>query len=201
MYKLFYILVLSVIAANPFNTNAQDLLSLTSLDTVRTYKSISEALASPESVIKLNLKGKKNVLSDEELCQFINLQSLKIKKAQLTEVPEVIGSLTQLQVIDLSNNNISEIPIEITSLSNLQILRLGQNEIKTIPPEIKNLQQLKVLDLWSNNIETLPQEMTEMKNLKFIDLRVILFSQENQNKLQDMLPWVKMEFSYSCNCD
>lgn len=196
-YKIVYTFLFFIVLNSVYG---QELLSLKQLDSTYTYTSLKQALENPEMVIKLELKGNKGHISPAELDKFTNLQHLTIKRSNAENIPDNISSIKSLQYLDLSNNAITVIPDDIMNCTNLKILKLGQNEIELIPASIKNLTQLISLDLWNNNISDLPKEMESMKNLKYIDLRVILLSQEKQNELQDRFPWIKMEFSYSCNC-
>lgn len=180
---------------------AQELYSLSELDTIYEYTSLNEALENKANVIKLTLKGKKHNPFPVEILQFPNLQQLTIKRANLKEIPSDIGKITTLQILDLSKNSIYLLPKEIGNLTNLKVLRLGQNEIGYLPIEIAKLKKLVILDLWSNNLTELPIEMENMSQLKYIDLRVIQFNAEKQETIRNMIPQAKIEFSNSCNCD
>lgn len=196
-----YAIVLLTLSLIVYPSYSQHLYSIAELDTIHSFSNLSLAQKTPEKVIKLVLKGKKNETALNDIQQFENLQFLSIKRASISTIPTNIKHLKNLQVLDLGNNKINEIPLHLTLLYNLKILRLGQNEIKQIPSGIRNLDQLIILDLWSNELESIPSELKELKELRFLDLRVIQFNQEKQNTIRDLLPWVKIEFSYSCNCN
>ena len=86
---------------------------------------------------------------------------LDLHRMKLTEVPEVIASLTQLQKLDLSDNQLTALPEAIASLTQLQELDLCRNQLTALPEEIKNLTQLSYLQLGYNRLTSLPEGIAE----------------------------------------
>ena len=80
------------------------LLSLNELEEVYTFTSLTEAMAKPDSVIKLSLKHKKYKAIPKEIFLFKNLQSLDLSKNKIEEIDEEISSLTQLQELNVAGN-------------------------------------------------------------------------------------------------
>ncbi|WP_442939201.1 leucine-rich repeat domain-containing protein [Nostoc sp.] len=65
----------------------------------------------------------------------------------LTELPESIGTLTQLRVLDLYQNRLTTLPETIASLTGLQKLSLRANEFTELPEAITALTGLQSLNL------------------------------------------------------
>ena len=89
------------------------------------------------------------------------------------EIPEQIGSLTNLTYLNLQYNLLSgEIPSEIGSLTNLSELNLGENDLSGgIPSNIQNLINLSILRLGYNEITgEIPSWIGDMTNLTGLSL-------------------------------
>lgn len=180
--------------------NAQ-LLSERQLEQQPVFKSIAEALKSPEKVYRIDLSKQKLRDLPDTLFSFFYLQELNISKNKLQSISPKIGNLTNLQKLDVSRNNLSIFPSAIGNLTNLSELIANQNYIYKLPAEIGNLINLEKLDLWSNIIDEFPEEISRLKdNLKVLDLRVVLINEEKQQQIADLLPNTRIFFSKSCNC-
>ena len=175
-------------------------LDSTALAEAFTYSSLEEALKEPEKVYKLSLKKNHLESFPMEILQFKNIQFLDLSRNKIVEIPVEIKNLTLLQELNLSRNEIEEIPKEITKLTHLKALYLNQNNIAAIPVQIGNLSKLEILDMWSNDLVFFPDELEQLKNLKKLDLRAILLSENEQKRIEELLPHVKIYFSPSCNC-
>ena len=92
------------------------LLDAIALDSVRTFRSIEQALKTPALVQRLDLSGAKLKVMPEELRQFTNLNAL-----------------------DLSGNKIKEFPAWFSDLQYLQELRVSRNKLETIPATLFRL--------------------------------------------------------------
>jgi len=66
---------------------------------------------------------------------------LNLSNTQISNLPESIGSLSNLTTLDLHANTISNIPESIGSLSNLTTLDLHANTISSIPETLCNLNE------------------------------------------------------------
>ena len=196
--KINFILLLVFCTSKLFSQTV--LLDSLTLDTMRAYTSLEEALKNPEKVIKLELRRKKLKSFPMEILKFPNLQYLDLTKNDITELPTEISQLQNLQYFSISKNGLLEFPPQIGELKNLFYLNANQNELTSIPVSIGNLIKLKNLDLWSNNIDRFPDEIKDLKSLLVFDLRVILIPDAQQSAIQGMVPHAKVYFSPYCKC-
>lgn len=170
------------------------------LDTCEIFTSLEEAMEHPEEVYILNLSKQKIKVAPEVITQMTNLRVLDLSKNKLIDVPSSFNVLIHLEEIRLDKNNFTTFPIVLVELTNLREISISQNDVYGIPFDIKNLQKLEILDMWSNNLYEIPDSMSELKNLKVFDLRVIQFSDDEQKRINGLLPNTKVHFSNSCNC-
>jgi Leucine-rich repeat (LRR) protein len=184
-----------------FKSNAQTaLLDSLSLDTLKAYTSIEEAMKQPERVIKLALKRDKLKAIPAEVFTFINLQYLDLSKNNITIIPSEIKQLKNLQYLSLEKNKLESLPPEIGELNNLFYLNVGQNDLLAIPPEIGKLEKLRYLDAWFNNLSVFPDELVNLKSLKKFDLNSIIISDKEKKRIQSLLPNTKIHFANGCGC-
>jgi hypothetical protein len=162
----------------------------------KVFKSMRAALAQPDSVFILELRGKKLKSIPEEIFQFKNLLVLDLKKNRI----KTIGQLGNIIELDLSSNKLSKVPKEIGQLTSLRKLVLSRNVITELPPEIGNLTRLEILELWDNELGTLPEEIQQLKQLRVLELRGILFSDEQQKHFRELLPETRIYMSPPCDC-
>lgn len=181
-------------------TGTAQLLDSLALDTLTPYTTLASALQQPDKVVKLVLRKQKFKEFPKEILQFKNLQYLDVSKNTIRELPDSIGLLTDLQYFICSKTGLERLPKQIGKLVNLRYLNCNQNELESLPPQIGELEKLKILDLWSNNLSDFPETLSKLKNLKVFDLRNILLSDEQQNKIQGMLPKTTVYMSPSCKC-
>ena len=198
---MFRILILVLFLTANIDRLYCQLLDSAGLSMLTAFTSIEEALKTPEDVLKLNLKKQKLKEIPPEVYQFPYLQVLNLSKNKIRYIPKEIGKLELLQDLNLGKNQIETLPAEIGELKHLRALRMGQNELIELPPEIGQLKELRFLDLWSNNLRELPEEISQLKKLRKIDMRVIQFNDVKQKYMQELIPWAKIHFSTSCNCD
>ena len=180
--------------------NAQ-LYKLSELDTIKEFKSLEEALKTPDAVIRLNLKGEKLKTVPKAVFLFKNLQELNLTKTRIDILPKEISELKNLQILNISKNQLITLPAEIGELINLKILRASENELEYLPIEIGKLVELRFMDIWSNNLSGLPDEISNLKKLRKIDMRVIQYNERDQTEMKELLPNTEILFSKSCNCD
>jgi hypothetical protein len=81
----------------------------------------------------------KNVPRIPDLSRFKNLDQLTIIGANVLEVHESIGKLSELTMACLNNNRIKTLPASIGNLKNLIYLNLDNNPLEDIPEELKYL--------------------------------------------------------------
>ncbi|MBK7943600.1 MAG: leucine-rich repeat domain-containing protein [Flavobacteriales bacterium] len=90
-------------------THAQPLPQST-LDTVRTYRSLERALAEPMQVYRLDLSKQKLKAVPEELRRLPNLNALDLGRNKLKELPAWFTDLAHLQELTLSGNKLVAFP-------------------------------------------------------------------------------------------
>ncbi|MCB9186011.1 MAG: leucine-rich repeat domain-containing protein [Flavobacteriales bacterium] len=165
------------------------------------YESLEEALASPrDSVYSLKLKDRLKQVPLEVFTEFPNLQWLDLSRNRLKSIPPQIGLLKNLKKLILNKNKIEALPAEIGQLEDLRELIISENELETLPDEIGNLKKLRYIDMWSNNITGLPRTMEDMYALEEVDLRVIVFTEREQENIKALLQNVTVKMDQHCNC-
>jgi len=175
-------------------------VSLNEIEEWHEFTSLEEALANPDSVVRLRLRARLTEIPAEVFTAFPNLVELNLSRNQLKTLPATISLLKNVKRLIVDRNKLAALPPEIGQMESLQELILNRNELSTLPKEIGKLTNLYLIDLWSNNIDDLPKSMKEMKNLKEVDLRVIDMSNEQKDELQEMLPNVKVHLDKGCDC-
>ncbi|HKR03539.1 MAG TPA: leucine-rich repeat domain-containing protein [Bacteroidia bacterium] len=198
-YKRNFIVLVATMFCT-FQLCAQNILEAEELGQMKTFVNLQEALSQPDSVFKLNLKGKKLKEFPDEIFSLHNLQVLNLSKNHIKEIPADIEKLKSLQELDLSNNDLTQLPPQIGGLIHLSKLKLNKNEITSLPREIGGLIHLEVLEMWNNELDTIPDEVRDLVRLKVFELRGILFSDEKQKYIRSLLPETKIYFSPSCAC-
>lgn len=176
------------------------LLPQTTLDTVRTFRSLERALQHPDSVYRLDLSRQKLKQVPEEVRQFKNLNALDLGRNKLKELPGWMNELRYLQEFSAGRNKFTAIPNAVCQWKHLKRLDMHRNRIEGLPKCMGGLKELFSLDLWSNDLGDFPDEISGMKALRFMDLRVIQFSDKEMNHITSLLPAVKIYFSQPCNC-
>ena len=202
-----FLLLFSIVLMLQFNftkVNAQNYDSGAVEDYTRpdhkVYKSLSAALAQPDSVFILEIKGKKLKEIPAGVFQLHQLVVLDLGRNRIRNLPPAIQNLKNLEELDLTNNKLKTLTSEIGTLSKLKKLSLNRNVITELPVSIGKLSSLQILELWDNEIGTLPEEIKDLNNLKTLELRGILFSHEHQKYFQDLLPNTRINMSPACDC-
>lgn len=163
-------------------------------DNKKIYKDLDEAFKNPKAVCYLELSNQNLATRSGDLDKFTRLQTLDISGNTLTKLPPEIGSLYQLKMFSAYNNQLTELPKEIGNLKNLVNLSLYNNKLTKIPPEIGNLTELTMISLSDNQLTELPKEIAKLTNLKDLYLTNNKFSDEEQKKIEKLLPDTKIRF-------
>jgi internalin A len=129
------------------------------------------AQAAEEQWAELNLSGMNLCELPQEIGSLTNLNSLDISSNQLTVLPESIGNLTNLTSFYLRYNKLIALPESIGNLTNLTYLNLWNKKLTALPESIGNLNNLTSLDLSSNQLTALPESIGNLANLTYLDLR------------------------------
>ena len=175
-------------------------LPQSTLDTVRTYRSLERALAEPMLVVRLDLSKQKLKAVPEELRRLPNLNALDLGRNKLKELPPWFTDLTNLQELTLSGNKLMDFPEVICGLRHLKRLDMSRNALTGLPACMGRLKELTSLDLWSNDLATFPEELEGLEALRYVDLRVIQFSPKEMERIAELWPRAKIQFSAPCNC-
>ena len=144
----------------------------------RVYKSLKE-VTDPTEVYSLQLRGK-----------------------QLKAVPSVVYKMVNLRELDLRGNRITVLSDSIAQLTHLQRLEVSRNPLVGLPAAMAQMTELRELVLWSTYVTDLPPEFERLnETLELLDLRDCPMTQADQEALEQMLPSVKKEWYYTCNCE
>lgn len=176
------------------------LLAPSALDTVPVFHGMAKALQHPDSVYRLDLSGKKLKVVPEELRRFRNLNALDLGRNRLKELPGWMNEFQYMQEFSAGRNKFVAVPNAVCQWKHLRRLDLHQNRIEGLPKCMGGLKELFSLDLWSNDLGDFPDEVSGMEGLRFMDLRVIQFSQNEMDRIEQLLPKAKIFFSQPCNC-
>jgi Leucine-rich repeat (LRR) protein len=199
MIKTFLFPFLLLLTMLTFRASSQS-LTPEELAEAHVYTSLQEALDNPEKVYKLSLRKQKIAAIPAEIAQLKNLQWLDLSRNKLSDFPEAVCSIPSLEYLNLSRNKIEMIPKNIGEMKNLKELHLQKNKLMYLPAQIGGLSSLEILDLWNNAVSFFPEELKELHNLRKMDLREIEINDEEQKRISELLPHVKILFSPSCLC-
>lgn len=196
--RLIFLFLLACFVFNSTDTKAQPDYELEG----KLYTSLEDALAQPDSVVRLRLRRKGLTEIPPEVFRFPNLRELDLGGNRIDSLPKDLSALAGLKILRLERNRIEVIGKEIGSLTNLIYLDLGKNKILALPYEIGNLKELEFLQIWGNEITMLPQSISELPKLKWVDMRAILLTESERDELMEQLPQSQLELLVSpgCNC-
>ncbi len=96
--------------------------------------------------------------------------ALLLGENMMKYVPRDVGLYVNLTVLHLNRNNLSNLPDVMASLTKLVTLFADQNGIKQIPGWIGTFAALKHLNLESNFLTALPKEMGNLRKLETLRL-------------------------------
>ena len=116
------------------------------------------------------------------------------------EIPNELGSLTNLRVLGLEGNQLSgQIPAELGSLTNLGYLDLNYNRLSgEIPAELGSLTGLGYLDLHQNQLSgEIPAWLGSMTNLKYLSLSGNQLSGEIPSELGNLTNLTRLYLGFN----
>jgi Leucine-rich repeat (LRR) protein len=164
------------------------------------YTSLQEALAQPDSVVRLSLRRSKLKTFPPEVFLFPNLKELDLGSNKITVLPDNLGKLEKLEILRLSRNRLVAVNKSVGDLKSLRYLDLGKNRISTLPYEIGNLRKLEFLQIWGNEVSVLPESISDLTALKWLDMRAILLTDSEREDILQLLPDAELLLSPGCNC-
>lgn len=198
-HQINTLLVLGLFLIVPFFTNTSQAQTWRDYSDFITF-SMDEATKDPDQVQALLLFGDDKSISQfkkkykkfnklkvlqiigydcsdlgEILTSIPSIESLRLNRCELTEVPSFVLKMTQLVDIDLAGNNLTAFPYDLGSLTNLKRLTLGSglfggNQVTTIDNRIAQLKQLESLALFQNPLTSLATEIGQLQALQVLDL-------------------------------
>ncbi len=182
--------------------DAKEPLDSESLARQRVFKTLSDALAEPDTVYRLALQAEKlgfvlpktigQLRKVQELAVFCNLDEYHhLGGSPLKNIPGEIGLLTNLQHLNLSWSSVSSLPQEFSHLKALRTLDLYECGFTELPPLVGELTNLEELDLSINYLQALPKELAKCQKLRklrlglnhFNDFPKVIFELENLEEL------------------
>lgn len=134
------------------------LLNGMQLEREKWYYTIEEAVANPEKVYKLALRGKKLKSIPAEVFYLTNLQTLDLSENKIETIPAEIGNLKRLQMLNFYDNKIKVLPPEMQELGNLQSLYVANNRLTEIPAWVGGMGKLRYFNFAYNRITRLEAE-------------------------------------------
>ena len=85
---------------------------------------------------------------------------------KINDIPDWIGTLSNLNSLNLSGLGLKELNSNICKLDKLLYLGLYNNKLKELPSSIGNLHKLEYLLLNANQLKTLPISLKSLNNLQ-----------------------------------
>ncbi len=131
-------------------------------------KKIEEVLQS--GATELDLFGMKLTELPELLGQLTQLQSLDLTFNKLITLPKWIQQLKQLKILNLSYNQLKELPQSLGALTQLRFLNFNNNQLKELPEILERLTQLRSLNLSGNQLTQIPDWIANLINLEKLSL-------------------------------
>ncbi len=93
-----------------------------------------------------------------------------LMQSKLSELPELLKTLTHLEELNLSNNRLTTLPEWLGELKYLQILNISGNNLINMPESLGNLSHLKDLIVFGNRLAVLPNWFEKLKYLELLNV-------------------------------
>jgi hypothetical protein len=155
-------------------------------------------------VLNLNKRGIDGVSITTFPVEILKLNALRglfLKGNALREIPQEIGSLSELIELNLADNlELGRLPPGIGNLKNLRKLDIRYCGLTDLPSEIGNLKNLESLQMWGNGFIELPYCITELTNLKELYLKNNKLTKIPYDMIKmDNLKYIDVQLNYLCN--
>lgn len=121
------------------------------------------------------------------ICGFTHLESLKLNKNKIDNIPDEIKKLSRLKNLDLGENCINKISPYLGQLTELTTVHLGKNNLMSLPETLVHLTKLYSLNLSFNKFKEIPQHLPN-------SLRVL-------NLANNQIVGSKNDFKYALNLE
>ncbi|KHN72365.1 Leucine-rich repeat-containing protein 57 [Toxocara canis] len=102
------------------------------------------------------------------------LRNLDLSDNRIRELPEMIGSFSNLKQLHLSGNQLQSLPDELGMLKKLEVLNAARNLLCSLPESFIGLCSLKVLNLSGNKFVTMPLVLCQLQSLDNLDMSINL---------------------------
>jgi Leucine-rich repeat (LRR) protein len=123
------------------------------------------------------------------------LEYLGLVHGNLTEIPTSINKMKGLKTIQFGKNALIALPKEFGELKLLAYVDLSNNNFAEFPVVLLELTELYDIDLSGNKIKTIPENITVLRKLISLDLRNNPISVEEQERIRQLLPDVRVYFN------
>ncbi len=161
------------LSSNQLTALPETIVRLTGLQEL--YLSSNQLTALPETIVRLtglqtlDLSGNLLTALPETLVRLTELQELIVDGLQT--VPEWLGDLGQLRLLWIDRGQFTQVPALIGKLTNLRNLSIEFNESVTeLPDSIGRLGQLEYLFLRNNSLIELPPSIAQLDSLESLNL-------------------------------
>lgn len=115
---------------------------------------------------KLDLAGN----NDIPLCLEVDENTLFRRGNKIKELPDEIGNLSRLETLNLRRNDLTYLPANIDRLLSLKYLIVSSNRITGLPESFTKLKSLRQLDLSYNQFTSYPNVIIDLPSLSELDV-------------------------------
>jgi Leucine-rich repeat (LRR) protein len=159
--------------------------ALTQLETISLFEvaaSLPKSLGLVSQLRYLRLRRSQVTQLPDEICKLSRLQNLDLCENAIVRLPETFGELSSLEYCFLNTNVLDEMPDSFGKLPVLKHLEVRQNQLgvhgNALKREFAQLSMLRHLDLSENRLMMLPGGFDKLTSLQHLDL--------SANRLQAM---------------
>ena len=143
----------------------------------KNIQNLEDWLSNPEITgDKLKAAARTKKVMSNPLCD-----QLDLSQCDLSELPDMICTISHLKKIDLRSNRLKKLPESFGNLINLQNLKLGNNQLTRLPESFGNLINLLWLELKNNQLTRLPESFENLINLQDLNLSNNQFTKLPEN--------------------
>lgn len=164
---------------------------------------ISISTAAQNSICnKITKKGKLvlssvDVVQNDKWCECQGFTQLQFKNVHVKVLPVCLSANKELISVSFSKTPLQRLPANFELLNQVQSIDVSFTKLVFLPEEIAALTNLKFLNLRGTDIVSLPEGLNHLEK---IDMRMIELTKEEQDKIHNQYPGVKIYFSSPCKC-
>jgi len=127
----------------------------------------------------------------KNLSSCTNLTKLSIREGNFNILSKEIFKLYKLKEVSINNFLQKEFPIELSVLKNLVTISLNGN-LQVFPEGLYSIPSITKIDLSNNIISSIDERIKNISNLKELNINQNSFSAIELERLENMLPTVKI---------